>query len=267
MDMTGALADLLEGFISFVPNILGALLVLLVGYIVARVLRRILKTILAKAKVDVLGEKLNEIEIVQKSKFKIKLSTIFSKLIYFIIMLFVWVAATDVLGMEAISQLVTDIFNFIPNLLVAFIILIIGLLLADLIRKAVLTACNSLGIPSAKLIATLVFYFIFINILISALSQAQINVEFLSQNISLVIGGAVLAFAIGYGFASRDILSNFLASFYGKGMFEVGERVVIDGIEGEIIEIDRANITLLSEKKKVIIPFSKAINNKVEKTI
>lgn len=267
MDMTGALTDLAKGFVAFIPNFLGALLVLLVGYIIARILRKFLKKILEKAKVDVLGEKLNNIEMVSKANFKIVLSDIFSKLIYYILMLFVWVAATDVLGMEAISKLVTDIFNFIPNLLVAFIILIIGLLLADLIRKAVQTACESLGIPSAKLIATLVFYFIFINILISALSQAKINVEFLSQNISLIIGGAVLAFAIGYGFASKDILANFLASFYGKKMFEIGEIVKIDDVEGEIIDIDRANITILANEKRIIIPFSKTTNSKIEKNI
>lgn len=265
--MTGALTDLFKGFIDFIPNLLGALLVLIVGYIIAKVVKRILKKALEKAKIDVLGDQLNKIEMIEKSKFKIKLSDILSKLIYFILMLFVWVAATDVLGMQAISQLVTDIFNFIPNLLVAFIILILGLLLGDMIRKAVKTACDSLGIPSSKLIANLVFYFIFINIVISALSQAKINVEFLSQNISVVIGGAVLAFAIGYGLASKDILANFLASFYGKSMFEVGENVKIDGEEGEVVEIDRTNITILTKDKRVIIPFSRAINNKIEKNI
>lgn len=267
MDMTGALTDLIKGFIAFTPNLLGALIVLLVGYIIARILRKVIKKLLEKAKIDVLGEKLNSIEIVAKANYKISLSTVFSKLIYFIIMLFVWVAATDVLGMEAISNLVTDIFNFIPNLLVAFIILIIGMLLADLIRKAVKTTCESLGIPSANVIATLVFYFIFINIVISALSQAKINVEFLSQNISLVIGGAVLAFAIGYGLASKDILSNLLASFYSKKMFEIGEIVKIDGVEGEVIDIDRANITLMSGGKKTIIPFKTAITHKIEKNV
>ncbi|WP_235291403.1 mechanosensitive ion channel family protein [Portibacter lacus] len=265
--MTGALTDLLKGFIDFVPNLMGALMVLLVGFIIARVLRKIIRIALEKAKVDVLGEKLNDIDIIEKSKVKIKLSAIFSKLIYFILMLFVWVAATDVLGMEAISNLVTDIFTFIPNLLVAFIILIIGLLLGDIIRKAVVTACESLGIPSAKLIASLVFYFIFINIIISALSQAKINVEFLSQNISLVIGGAVLAFSIGYGLAAKEILANFLASFYGKNLFKLGDQVKIDGVEGEVIAIERSSVTLLSEGKQIIIPFSRAINNKIEKTI
>ncbi len=267
MDMTGALTDLLKGFVDFIPNLLGAIVVLLVGYIIARILRKVVRKLLEKAKIDKLGEKLASIEIVDKSNIKIVLSEILSKVVYFILMLFVWVAATDVLGMEAISNLVTDIFNFIPNLLVAFIILIIGLLLADLIRKAVKTACDSFGIPASKIISTLVFYFIFINIVISALSQAKINVEFLSQNISLVIGGAVLAFAIGYGLASKDVLSNFLASLYGKGMFEVGEKVTIDGEEGEVIDIDRSSITLLTKDKKVIIPFSRAINNKIEKTI
>ena len=100
----------------------------------------------------------------------------------------------------------------------------------------------------------------------TALSQAKINVEFLSQNISLVIGGAVLAFAIGYGFASKDILANYLASFYGKQYFELGDIIKVDDVEGEVIAIDRANVTLKSADKKIIIPFHTAITNKIEKS-
>lgn len=266
-DMTGALTDLLSKFISFAPNLLFALLILLVGYIIAKLVSKAIRKGLEKAKIDVLGEKLNAIEIVEKSKIDIKLSVVFSKIIYYILLLFVWVAATDALKMEAISSLVRDIFNFVPNLLVAFVILILGLLFADAIRKIVQTTCDSLGIPSAKLVASLVFYFIFINIVVTALSQAKINVEFLSQNISLVIGGAVLAFAIGYGFASKDILANYLASFYAKQQFQIGDKIKINDISGEIIAIDRSNITLKSEGKHVIVPFHTAITNNIEKSI
>ena len=136
-----------------------------------------------------------------------------------------------------------------------------------MIRKVVKTTCDSLGIPSSKLIASLVFYFIFINIVISALSQAQINVEFLSQNISLVIGGAVLAFGLAYGLASKDIFANYLASFYSKNLFELGDHIRIEDVEGEIVELDRTTITILSGEKKIIIPFSKAIKERIEKKI
>lgn len=262
--MTGALTALLSNFIAFVPNLLFALLVLIVGYLVARMVAKVIRKGLEKAKVDVLGEKLNAIEMVEKSNLNIKLSQVFSKIIYYILLLFVWVAATDALKMEAISDLVKDIFNFVPNLLVAFVILILGLLFADAVRKIVNTTCESLGIPSAKLIASLVFYFIFINIVVTALSQAQINVDFLSQNISLIIGGAVLAFAIGYGLASKDILANYLASFYSKGLFKIGDAVKINEIEGEIIAIDRSNITVRSNDKNFVIPFHTAITNIIE---
>ena len=62
--------------------------------------------------------------------------------------------------------------------------------------------------PSASLISNFVFFF-FINILIVALSQASINTSFIEQNISIIIAGGVLAFSIGYGLASKDIVSSF----------------------------------------------------------
>ena len=77
------------------------------------------------------------------------------------------------------------------------------MLLAEFFRSVLETTMKSLGIPSATMIANFFFYFLFINIVIVALSQAEINTDFLSQNISLIIGGIVFAFALAYGIASK----------------------------------------------------------------
>ena len=174
------------------------------------------------------------------------------------------VAATEALQMPALSNMVSDLITFIPNLIVALVWIVIGLLIAEALRKIVQTACDSLGIPSGRLLASFIFYFMVINVIISALSQAKINTEFLSQNISLVIGGAVLAFAIGYGLASKDNVSNFLASFYSKGKFNIGDNITIAGNTGEIIEMDKSSLIMRTQNGKMIIPLSKLSQENVE---
>lgn len=259
------LQDLLSSFITGVPKFLTAVVIAIIGLIIAKILQRLIEKALLAVNIDVLGEKLNEIEIVEKSKIKLKFSKIISKVVYYFLILFFMVAATDVLNMPAVSELVLSIFNLIPRLIVAMIVLVVGTLLADMLKGVVQSGLTSLGIPSARMIATFVFYFMMINIIISALTAAQINTEFLSQNISILIGGVVLSFAIGYGLASQSSMSNFLASYYSKGKFDIGDTITVDGVSGKVVEIDKSSMIIIAENgNKVIFPLSKVSNSKIE---
>jgi len=261
--MTKALYDMLNKFAKTVPNVFMALIIFIIGYLVSKVLAKIVKKLLVKLGIDKIGEKLNDVEIIRKSSIEIKISELTAKLLYYFSMLFFIVASTSVLGIPEISQLVSDIFQFIPNLVVALIVLILGTLLADILRKGILTALKSLGIPSAAIIASIFFYFLFVNVFISALSQAEIDTTFLSQNISIILGGIVAAFAIGYGLASKDLMSNLVAAFYTKKQFNVGDKVTIEGETGVITSTENSKIEIKTESGKVVIPFSKTLKEKV----
>lgn len=259
------LMDLISDFTKAIPKFVGAITIALIGFIIAKVASSTIKRLLVKLNIDKIGEKLNEIEIVAKSNITIKISTIVSKVFYYFLLLFFMVAAADVLAMPAVSGLVSSIFNLIPNLIVAGITLIVGILFADAIRALAQTSLESLGISSARMISSIIFYFLFVNIIISSLSQAKINTEFLAQNIHLLIAGIVLAFAIGYGLASKATMSNFLASYYIKDKFKIGDTITVEGITGKVIELNKASLSLVTETgNKVIFPLSKISNANIE---
>ncbi len=256
-DLLEQLKTVTTAFMSKVPSLLGALLVLIIGYILAKLIGRIVRKFLERINVDRFVERLNEIDFVEKSNISIVPSRIFGKVLYYVILLIFIIAATDVLGMAEVSSLVSQIINYIPVLITAVLLLAIGIVFADFLRKLVLTTCESLGIPSAKLISAFIFYFLLINVFISALAQAGIDTEFIASNISIVLGGAVLAFGIGYGLASKDIFSNFLTSFYSKEKFKIGDTITISNTTGQIIALDKATVTLQTSEGKLILPLHK----------
>lgn len=243
---------------SILPNIVGAILVFLIGWLVAKTIARVIKKVLSKVGIDKLAERLNEIEIVYKSNVKIVPSILLSKIVYYMLMLIVIMAATDVLKMEAVSKLVNDIINYIPSLLTAMMVLAIGILVADTVKNAVQTACTSLAIPAGKVISSVVFYFLFINVLMMALSQAQLETGFIESNISIILAGVVGAFAIGYGFASRNIVASLLTSFYNKERVKTGDIIRIAGTEGRVTAIDSTSLTLQTHTGgEVVVPLHK----------
>lgn len=256
--------SLLQNIVDFIPSLLGSILIFLVIWIVARIIRKAIRTILGKVGVDKIGESLERIEIVRKSGIEIKISKAIASIVYYFMVLIGIVAATDVLGMPAISQLMTDLLNYVPNIIVAMVVLGIGLLIADFLKNIVHTTCKSIGIPAYSMIANIVFYFVLINVLILALSQAKIDTDFLKNNLSLILAGIIFAFALGYGIASKDLASNFLASFYLRNKFQVGDEITIGGIKGSIAEIDTNYVKVKTATSTQLVPIIKLITESVE---
>lgn len=262
--MQEALMSMISKFSTAVPRVISGLLIFIVFWIIASVVAKVLRKALVRLGADRLSEKLTQIDVIQKSNIKLSLSVLVSKIVYYTLILFGALTASSVLGMPEVSDLMSSIIEFVPHLIVGLIVLIIGTLFSDAIRSLLDTTLKSLGIGAAGVISSGIFYFLLINVIISAMGQAKLNTEFLSQNISILIGGVVFAFAIGYGLASKDTMANFITSFYSKDVFNVGDHVTIDGVRGQIVSVSKTTVTLKTENSTVLLPLHKALSEKIE---
>lgn len=262
-ELSSMFYQLLSNFVMTLPKIFLAILILFIGVFIAKWVAKLIQKLLSKMGIDTLTQKIMDIDIVEKANLNINISLIVAKIFQYFIVLLSIVIATEVIDLAMLSSLVVDIIDYIPNILATMVVLIFGLLFADIIRNIVHTACSSLGIPSSKLISGFVFYFLLINVIVTAISQAKINTAFLSQNLTIIMGGIVLAFAIGYGLASKDIVANFLASFYSKEKFSIGDIISIDDEKGQIIYLDNSTVTISSSDRQIVYPLSYLTNHKV----
>lgn len=259
-----ALSEMLMGMVNAIPKFISALVILLIGLIISNIVKNITSRTLRKLNFEDLGSKINQIDILSKNNIEVKLSQLAGKTAYFVLMLVFVMAAIGALDMPVLAELIKDFITFVPNLIAAFIILMGGLLLADTLKNVVFSTCKSLGMPSANIIASFVFYFIFVNVIIVALSQAKINTAFFAQNISIIIAGGVLAFSIGYGLASKDLVASFLASYYTKDKLNIGDKVTINNVTGKITNLDKSSVTIASDNKEIIVPLNKILQENIE---
>jgi hypothetical protein len=260
----GVLLEMINKLSAFVPKLVAAALIFFIGGLIAKFVRNLVKRLLVGLSIDGKADALNEIDLVHKSGMKILPSSVISNTLYYVFMLIFTIAATDALGVDSITMLVSDILNYLPALFSAGIVFLIGLFIADMLKGLVVTACQSMGISSAKTIGSVVFYFLFVTIAVSALAQAKINTEFIAANLTIVVGAFALSFALGYGFAARDVVSNYLAGIYNKNKVRIGDEIRIIGVKGKVVMIDGTSLILQTSDRAIVIPLSKLTTEKVE---
>ncbi len=259
-----ALYDQVLQMFDVIPALLKGLIILLIGILLAKFVRRIIQRVLTSIGVDKLADRLMSIDIFKNSKINLVPSSIISSLTYYFIVIIFAMATVEAMGLKIISDLLKDLIDYIPNGVTALLILVIGLFIADAVKKLIRGTCHSLGISSGNLIANVVFYFILLNIILIALRQAKLQTAFMEENIATILAGVAGAFAIGYGLASKDVMTSILAGFYSRDKFHIGDEITIDGKRGEVITINNNNIILRSDESEYVVPFSKVTSDGVE---
>lgn len=260
----GVFSQIIGGFSEAIPKVLTALIVLMVGRFIAITLKRVIQRVLAALKLDEFANQLNDIDLVQRSGMRIELSNLLAQAVYYVIMLGFIIMATDLLGIQVITDMVRSLISYLPALFSAFVMFLLGLFLADMVRGVLSTMLRSMGMQSASFIANAVFYFLFVTVAVSALAQAKIETGFIASNITIVIAAIAAAFAIGYGRASRDLVANYLASYYNRNKVRVGDEVEIMGARGKVVLLDATSMILQTDERAIVIPLGKLTTEKVE---
>ncbi|MBX2952864.1 MAG: mechanosensitive ion channel [Leadbetterella sp.] len=247
-------SKLIEQSSTFISNLISAVLILGIGWGVARIAAFLFRSFFSKVGVDKLGEKIQNMEMLKKYELDFSLSRVLSQIVFILIMLFLSVSAADTLGVPAISNMFMMLVDFIPKLGVAIMMTLLGLFVSDLARKFVETLCKSFHIASGKLISMGVFFFLSFISVILALGQAGINTKLLESSFNILVAGLVLAFSIGYGIASKEIMLNILSSIYSRKKFREGDLVEILGVKGTIIRMDNTTLVLSADGKEISFP-------------
>ncbi len=263
-DILTAFEDFAGIVIASIPVFIQALVLFVIGYLLAKIVSSALGKALQKIKFDDLAIKLKLEEPLRIIGANRGLSILLSKIVYWFIMLAVLVSTARNLGIEVLTKLVQDIIDFVPRVFISVIILIIGYVIATKIKEVLINLTKSLGGQAGSVLGNIMYYFIMIIVAITAIEQLGVNTDLISKNIILVVGVVLFAGALAYSYAARDIMKNMLSSFYSKKNFYSGQRIRIGQLEGTILEIDNTSVIIQTTDNKVIIPSSELLTNRVE---
>ena len=180
---------------------------------------------------------------------------------------FLWlvfiIVASDIIGLTIISTEIANLLRYLPILLSALIIFMIGLFLAKMIKEMIFKVFDSIGMGGGKILGNALFYLIIIFVSITALNQAGVDTQIITNNFTMILGAFLLAISLALGLGAREVVGDLLRTFYTRKIYIIGDKVKIGKLEGTVIGIDSISMILKTKNGKVVIPIKKV----VEKTV
>lgn len=258
------LKAIIDDLTTALPNILGAIVILFIGWLISKIIRFTLKKVFKIAKLHKVSDKINDAKLFGDNEVKIDIEKILLGFVKGVLLLTFIIVAADIVGLTVISTEIANLLRYLPILLSAMVIFMIGLYGAKLIKSALIGVFQSMGFSGSKLVSNIVFYIIVIFVTITALNQAGIDTSIITNNFTMILGAFLLAFSLAFGLGSRDVVASLLKTFYARKNYNVGDAIKINGIEGTIVSIDSIFMTLKTSSGKLVLPIKDVIEQTVE---
>lgn len=218
-----ALSNALNAFLNAVPLVIGALLIIIIGWIIAGLLARVTTAILRRVGVDRLFAEHGG-QVYGTRTRDIQPSVVAGELVKWLVRLVFLVAAANVLGLTQVSELLNDVLLWIPNLIVAAIILLVAPLLARFVRGAIEVGAGEMGFTNAALLGRIAEVAIIAFAVIIAINQIGIAANLVNTLFIGLVAALALAFGLAFGLGGRDVAAQLTQRWYEQSQ-EAAARV------------------------------------------
>lgn len=247
-------SQIIAGMLAWLPNLVGALVLILLGWVIARLAQLIVGGLLRRLRLDQLAERAGLRRLLDDAGVASPVTHLIAILVYWLILLLFIVAAAESLGLTAVGQTLISLVTYLPNVLAAALIVLLGGLLARLVGEALSALAIQSGIAAGPALGQLVRYVLVVFVIILALEQLGVETTLLITATMALIGATALALALAFGIGSRDLARNIMAGFHAKDAFALGQHVRLRGYSGQLVNIGPVKSVLETEAGLVSLP-------------
>ncbi len=252
-----ALSQDVNAVVTYLPRIGGAIVIFIIGYIVALLVGRAVEFVLKEVGADRLGESTGLADTLTTVGLPPRPSRLLGRLAYAIVLVATLVQTVDAVGLDQLSLALRELLLFVPHIVLAVLILLGGAIVGDLLGRAAAAAVNRANVLYHALIGTLVRILVLVMAVLLAMQQLTIDATFLLDVLLVILGGAAVAVAIAFGWGARTTAENLVAARYVEQNFAVGDAVAVEGVAGTIERIGPTSAVLrTAQGGKAVIPNS-----------
>ena len=190
--------------VTYVPNLLGAILVLIVGLIVASGLGALVERLIGMLKLDALLSRLGVSVYFERAGLRLDSSKFVGRVVYWFLVIAFLMASSDILNLNAFSGFLSDVLLYVPNIVVAVLVMLASVVVGNFLRKIVRSAVFGAKLHGGNFLGSLTWWSVVIFGLFTALLQLGIAIQLLQTVITGLIAMAALAGGIAFGLGGKE---------------------------------------------------------------
>lgn len=250
--------DAMHGLVTLIPKVLSAVLVVVIGWALARLIRNLV--VRGIHAFDRLLRRLNAHQASRPQMVEERSAKAIGALFYWAVILLFLTAATQVLGMGVFSDWLSGIMAHLPAVIAGILILLAGFVFSLMMKDLVSAAASSAHIAYASLLGRTVQVLIFSTAVVVGIDQMGINVTFLVVIVAVMLGTTFGGLALAFGLGARGVVGNLLAAHYVRQSYQIGDSVEFRHVAGRIIHITNVDIVVEHERGQTHIPTALFLN-------
>ncbi len=249
-----ALTQIYNDIVSIMPGVANGLIVLLVGYVVARVVRWLVRLVLTRLRIDELAERSGIVGGLTGVGIRLAASRLIAQTIFGLLLLSFMITAARLMRLEALAELLERLLDFLPNIIAALIVFLLGSKVAKLAGNWVLLIAAAGSLGYARQLGNLVQYVVGLFVVVLALGVLGIQIGLLVTAITIMIGAFGLAIGLALGLGARNIVYHILAGYYVRQRYRPGQTIRTGQVSGEVSGTGSVNTVVATDEGTTIVP-------------
>jgi small-conductance mechanosensitive channel len=242
--------------IAWAPRLVTAMVLALIGWLIARLLQILVSQVLHRAGVDAALDRAGLLDSFRRLGIHEPGRRFVPSVLFWLTLLIFLQSGAEMVGLVQIAAGITAFFAFLPNLFSAALVLLLGNALGQFLARAVTAYARESGLAFARSLGNFVSGFVLFVVVIVALGQLRVDTRILNILTIVIFSGAALGFGLTFGLGTRDTTRNLVAGFYARRLFAAGERLTIAGQTGRLRAISAMQTLLEHEGRTVAVPNS-----------
>jgi hypothetical protein len=212
-----ALQNLWQGFLSFIPVLLGAVIVFVIGWFFSVGVGKLVAEVLKKLKFNQIFEKGGWKNALEKAEIKVDASAFVGAMIKWILIVVFLLAAVEILGLVQFAIFLKGVLGYLPNVIVAVLIFVVTVIVVDIVEKIVRAAVEGIKVGSGQIVSAVVKWSIWVFAILAILTQLRFEAaDWIFELIKMVFMGIVLIAVVAFGLGGKDMAAEILQDLRKK---------------------------------------------------
>jgi len=245
--------NLVGDLVGSAPKIISGIILVLVAWLVAKIIERGVRLMMIRMNFDNVLGKIGIDTAIQQLGLRKSLSDVIPRVVYFLLLFLFARSLADTVGLTAISNAIGSFLGFVPNMIAAILILLVGSALGRFAGTAVARSAEESGLDFAPALGRVLSAVVIFVAVIMAMAQLRLDTDIVRLVTALSLAGAALAFGLCFGLGSRTLVSNILAGLYVKRLFVPGTEIEVDGLRGVVASVSTTSTILEQEGQEFVL--------------